>query len=52
LWVLEDNARARRFYERAGMATDGDRSTYTLQLSPNRDPVGLDEIRYVARLDG
>jgi ribosomal protein S18 acetylase RimI-like enzyme len=52
LWVLQDNARARRFYERAGMAPDGERSTYTVQLSADRDPVGLDEIRYVARLDG
>jgi GNAT superfamily N-acetyltransferase len=26
LWVLEDNARARRFYERAGFAPDGTRN--------------------------
>jgi len=25
LWVLEENARARRFYERAGWASDGTR---------------------------
>jgi ribosomal protein S18 acetylase RimI-like enzyme len=52
LWVLEDNARARRFYERAGLAPDGDRSTYTIQLTADRDPVGLDEIRYVGPVDG
>jgi ribosomal protein S18 acetylase RimI-like enzyme len=52
LWVLEDNARARRFYDRAGFAPDGERSTYTIQLAADRDPVALEEIRYVLRLDG
>ncbi len=28
LWVLEDNARARRFYERNGFVTDGSRELY------------------------
>jgi ribosomal protein S18 acetylase RimI-like enzyme len=27
LWVLDDNPRARRFYERAGFATDGEAKT-------------------------
>jgi ribosomal protein S18 acetylase RimI-like enzyme len=30
LWVLEDNPRARRFYERYGFALAGDRSTITV----------------------
>jgi RimJ/RimL family protein N-acetyltransferase len=30
LWVLEDNTRARRFYERCGFVLDGDRSTITI----------------------
>jgi GNAT superfamily N-acetyltransferase len=50
LWVLEDNARARRFYERAGLAPDGERSIYELQRSGGRAPVALSEIRYSARL--
>lgn len=40
LWVLEANARARRFYEREGFAPDGGRKL---------DPLGghaLDEVRY------
>ncbi|GAB3801767.1 GNAT family N-acetyltransferase [Micromonospora zhanjiangensis] len=51
LWVLADNARARRFYERAGLRADGERSTYEIQLSGGRPPVGLAEIRLAARLD-
>jgi ribosomal protein S18 acetylase RimI-like enzyme len=50
LWVLAENQRARRFYERAGLVADGERSTYTLQWSGGRPPLGLDEIRYAARL--
>lgn len=39
LWVLEQNPRARRFYERHGFAFDGTRFT---------DPdLGLSELRYV-----
>lgn len=41
LWVLRDNARARRFYERAGLAPDGAERT---------EPVGgapVTEVRYV-----
>jgi ribosomal protein S18 acetylase RimI-like enzyme len=39
LWVLEDNARARRFYERAGFAPDGARHVLV-------DLGGVTEIRY------
>ncbi|MFJ8577628.1 GNAT family N-acetyltransferase [Micromonospora sp. NPDC093277] len=52
LWVLADNARARRFYERAGLSPDGEESTYPVPLSGGRDPVRLRELRYTARLDG
>lgn len=45
LWVLEDNHRARRFYERAGLAPDGGREFYT----PPGGRVGLAEIRYTSR---
>ncbi|GAA0415130.1 GNAT family N-acetyltransferase [Streptomyces luteireticuli] len=41
LWVLRDNARARRFYERAGLAADG---------AERVEPVGgapVTEVRYV-----
>src|SRR5918995_519107 len=48
LWVLADNARARKFYERAGLAADGESTTYTIPLSGGRDPVALEEIRYAA----
>jgi ribosomal protein S18 acetylase RimI-like enzyme len=47
LWVLVDNLRARRFYERAGMAPDGARDTFT----PPGGTGELAEIRYSARLD-
>jgi ribosomal protein S18 acetylase RimI-like enzyme len=46
LWVLEANDRARRFYERAGMAPDGAREMYT----PPNSTAELPEIRYAARL--
>jgi GNAT superfamily N-acetyltransferase len=42
LWVLEDNHRARRFYERAGLIPDGERDTFT----PRGTTVELPEIRY------
>ena len=42
LWVLEDNHRARRFYERAGLAPDGERDIFT----PHGTAVELPEIRY------
>lgn len=40
LWVLEQNARARRFYERAGFAPDGARKQIAI------GGVGLWEVRY------
>lgn len=40
LWVLEDNARARRFYEAAGFAADGARHTYSV------GGADLPELRY------
>ncbi|PZG19261.1 N-acetyltransferase [Micromonospora craterilacus] len=52
LWVLADNQRARRFYQRAGLAPDGERSTYPLPMSGGRPPLGLVELRYTGRLDG
>jgi RimJ/RimL family protein N-acetyltransferase len=52
LWVLADNVRARRFYERAGLSPDGEESTYPVPLHGGRDPVRLVELRYTARLDG
>ncbi|MFG1955568.1 GNAT family N-acetyltransferase [Micromonospora sp. NPDC048830] len=52
LWVLRDNRRARRFYERAGLSADGERSTYQVPMAGGRPPVGLVELRYAGRLDG
>ena len=43
LWVLESNARARRFYESAGWAADGATKT------ERRGDVELREIRYRSR---
>jgi GNAT superfamily N-acetyltransferase len=40
LWVLEENARARRFYERAGWSADGERKT------EERWGVRAPEVRY------
>lgn len=51
LWVLRDNVRARRFYERYGWRPDGVRSTYRLGRGDHR-PVDLAELRYVLRLPG
>jgi GNAT superfamily N-acetyltransferase len=44
LWVLEGNARARRFYERAGLAPDGAREPFEV------DGVQVPEVRYSTRL--
>lgn len=52
LWVLDGNHRARRFYEAAGLHTDGERSVYQVPRSPGQTPVGLDEVRYLARIAG
>jgi GNAT superfamily N-acetyltransferase len=46
LWVLEENHQARRFYEHAGMATDGAREFYT----PHGSNAKLPEIRYSLHL--
>ena len=46
LWVLAENHRARRFYERAGMAPDGARDTFT----PPGGAAELAEMRYSQRL--
>jgi GNAT superfamily N-acetyltransferase len=44
LWVLEDNARARSFYERAGWRPDGARSVF------RRPGFAAPEVRYRKRL--
>ena len=46
LWVLEENPRARRFYEKMGLRPDGARDLWT----PRGSTVGLPEIRYQMRL--
>lgn len=46
LWVLEDNHRARRFYERQGMKPDGGRDVWV----PRGHPVELPELRYTVPL--
>jgi GNAT superfamily N-acetyltransferase len=43
LWVLDGNARARRFYERAGLAADGGEKSATF------GGTALREVRYRAR---
>ena len=43
LWVLEENPRARRFYERAGWRTDGERK------ADERWGVRAPEVRYRKR---
>ncbi|SCL33472.1 L-amino acid N-acyltransferase YncA [Micromonospora pallida] len=52
VWVLADNARAHRFYTRAGLSPDGEESTYPVPLSGGRAPLALAELRYVGRVDG
>jgi GNAT superfamily N-acetyltransferase len=46
LWVLEENHRARRFYEWAGMRWDGTRHVWT----PRGSTVELPELRYATDL--
>jgi ribosomal protein S18 acetylase RimI-like enzyme len=46
LWVLEDNHRARRFYERQGMRPDGEREVWT----PRGSTLELPELRYATDL--
>lgn len=44
LWVLKDNARARRFYERAGFRADGAEEPFEV------DGVAVPEVRYAREL--
>ncbi|MEV2215487.1 GNAT family N-acetyltransferase [Streptomyces sp. NPDC050997] len=44
LWVLRDNTRARRFYERAGFHADGTEEPFEV------DEVAVPEVRYTKRL--
>ncbi|MET9828042.1 GNAT family N-acetyltransferase [Streptomyces sp. NPDC006385] len=44
LWVLKDNTRARRFYERAGFRADGTEEPFEV------DGVAVPEVRYVREL--
>ncbi|GAB1642447.1 N-acetyltransferase family protein [Krasilnikovia sp. MM14-A1259] len=46
LWVLADNERARRFYERVGLLHDGEQDVLTLPGNAAR----LTEVRYAAPL--
>ncbi|MGV9287243.1 N-acetyltransferase family protein [Streptomyces sp. NPDC003719] len=46
LWVLDGNARARRFYERAGFHADG------AAESSDVDGVAVPEVRYARQLTG
>ncbi|MEV5386799.1 GNAT family N-acetyltransferase [Streptomyces sp. NPDC052721] len=46
LWVLKDNAPARRFYERAGFRPDGAEEPFEV------DGVPVPEVRYVKTLGG
>jgi len=46
LWVLEENRRARRFYERQGMRPDGEREVWI----PRGHTVELPELRYAVAL--
>jgi len=50
LWVLEENHRSRRFYEKAGFTADGERATYDVTLPSSGDAVPLPEIRYTRTL--
>jgi hypothetical protein len=46
LWVLRDNARARRFYERSGFRADGVEEPYEVA------GVAVPEVRYARELTG
>ncbi|MFV0132780.1 GNAT family N-acetyltransferase [Streptomyces sp. HMX87] len=46
LWVVEGNARARRFYERAGFRADGAEEPFEV------DGVAVPEVRYARSLTG
>jgi ribosomal protein S18 acetylase RimI-like enzyme len=49
LWVLVDNRRARRFYERAGFTADGASARYPVGRADGT-VVDLPEVRYARRL--
>ncbi|MFJ2256837.1 GNAT family N-acetyltransferase [Streptomyces sp. NPDC087844] len=49
LWVLRENAGARRFYERAGFATDGAEESHEVE---GVEGVEVPEVRYVRPLKG
>jgi ribosomal protein S18 acetylase RimI-like enzyme len=49
LWVLEENAPARRFYHRYGFVADGERHLFQVR-PPDGPPVDLPEVRYTLRL--
>ncbi|HLV58951.1 MAG TPA: N-acetyltransferase, partial [Natronosporangium sp.] len=49
LWVLEENAPARRFYERYGYVADGVRHYFRV-TEPDGTPVDLPEVRYTLRV--
>lgn len=51
LWVLEENHRSRRFYEKAGFMEDGERATYDVTLPSSGETVPLPELRYTRKLD-
>jgi ribosomal protein S18 acetylase RimI-like enzyme len=50
LWVLEENASSRRFYERYGLAPDGVRHTFQVTRDDGT-VVDLPEVRYAMPLD-
>ncbi|SDY51727.1 L-amino acid N-acyltransferase YncA [Micromonospora pattaloongensis] len=50
LWVLAGNTRGRRFFERAGLAPDGESCVYDLPLGPRQPPLPLTELRYARPL--
>jgi ribosomal protein S18 acetylase RimI-like enzyme len=50
LWVLEDNHPSRRFYERYGLATDGQRDIFRLRRPGGLPPADLVEVRYALRI--
>jgi ribosomal protein S18 acetylase RimI-like enzyme len=50
LWVLEDNAPSRRFYERYGLVTDGERDIFRMRRPGGLAMAELVEVRYTMRL--
>jgi ribosomal protein S18 acetylase RimI-like enzyme len=45
VWVLDDNPRARRFYERFGFELDGETASYVADRG-GRHETAVDEVRY------